>query len=99
MSDFPSLEQLRGKVQKDRHQEIGNWLARTGDAHVAVVQALRAPHGSDGGVNSGCARLFTGRFLVMGLARVCGSPGGFESLSRTCAGGKKHSAKFSLNRI
>ena len=28
MSDFPSLEQLRGKVQKDRHQEIGNWLAR-----------------------------------------------------------------------
>src|SRR5258707_1037711 len=24
----PTLDELRGRVQKDRHREIGNWLAR-----------------------------------------------------------------------
>lgn len=28
MTDRPTLDQLRGRVQKDRHREIGNWLAR-----------------------------------------------------------------------
>lgn len=28
MKRGPNLEQLRGRVQKDRHTEIGNWLAR-----------------------------------------------------------------------
>jgi hypothetical protein len=28
MSDRPTLAELRSRVQKDRHREIGNWLAR-----------------------------------------------------------------------
>ena len=28
MTDRPTLAELRGRVQKDRHREIGNWLAR-----------------------------------------------------------------------
>ena len=28
MTDRPTLAQLRGRVQKDRHREVGNWLAR-----------------------------------------------------------------------
>jgi hypothetical protein len=28
MTDRPTLAQLRARVQKDRHREIGNWLAR-----------------------------------------------------------------------
>src|SRR6185437_10329954 len=28
MNDAPTLAQLRARVQKDRHREIGNWLAR-----------------------------------------------------------------------
>jgi hypothetical protein len=28
MSEQPTLEQLRARVHKDRHREIGNWLAR-----------------------------------------------------------------------
>jgi hypothetical protein len=28
MSRHPTLDELRGRVQKDRHREIGNWLAR-----------------------------------------------------------------------
>jgi hypothetical protein len=73
--DRPTLEELRARVHKDRHREIGNWLARHWARPTAVYGTWLA-------VRLGLtARQVTLTALVTSLASAAaigtGTPGGF----------------------
>ena len=61
-TDRPTLAQLRAVVQKQRHREIGNWLARR-------VARPSAVHGTWAAVRLGAtAHQITSAALLVGLA-------------------------------
>ncbi len=75
MTDRPTLDQLRARVQKSRHREIGNWLARRVARPSAVYGTWVAVRLGVSAHQVTCAALLTG--LGGAGAIACGTRIGF----------------------
>jgi hypothetical protein len=75
MTERPTLEQLRARVQKGRHREIGNWLARRVARPSAVYGTWAAVRLGASAHQVTCAALLAG--LAGAAAIACGTRFGF----------------------